>query len=136
MASEGYKVIRLPRAAVWALAIFLAVAFIRAGVSKLAGGEGVRWSGRFAQWGYPSNTHYVIGVLELMGAFGLLIPRYRRAAAALLATLMVGALCTHAVHGELPRLLPPLVLGGLAFALYSSRVRPRGEQKGHRGIGV
>ena len=93
--------IRLPRAAVWALAIFLALAFIRAGVSKLAGGEAVRWAGRFAQWGYPSKAHYVVGVLELLGAVGLLIPRCRRAAAALLVILMVGALCTHTVHGEL-----------------------------------
>ena len=48
----------------------------------------------------------------------------------------IGALCTHAVHAEFPRLIPPFVLGGLAFLLYSSRLRPRGEQTTHRGIGV
>src|SRR5262245_27815291 len=98
MSTEEHRMIRLPKAAIWALAIFLALAFIRAGVSKLAGGEAVRWAGRFAQWGYPSKAHYVIGVLELLGAVGLLIPKCRRAAAALLITIMVGALGTHAFH--------------------------------------
>ena len=62
--------------------------------------------------------------VEILGGLGVLIPRWRRAAAAILVALMIGALCTHAVHGEFPRLVPPLVLGGLAFLLYSSRLRP------------
>jgi len=132
MSTEGHRIIRLPKAAVWALAIFLALAFIRAGVSKLAGGSAVRWAERFAQWGYPSKAQYLIGVLELLSAVGLLIPGCRRAAAALLITLMVGALCTHAVHGEFPRLLPPLVLGGLALALYSARLRADATINSHR----
>jgi uncharacterized membrane protein YphA (DoxX/SURF4 family) len=119
-------VIGLPRGAVWALAIFLAVAFVAVGVSKLAGGSAMRWTGRFEHWGYPAYAQYVIGVLEVLGGLGVLIPRSRRAAAALLVALMVGALCTHAVHGELPRLPGPLVLGGLAFLLYWSR-RPTRE---------
>jgi len=39
----------------------------------------------------------------------------------MLVALMIGALCTHAVHAEFPRLIPPFVLGGLAFLLYSAR---------------
>jgi len=57
-------------------------------------------------------------------------------AAAILVALMFGALCTHAVHAEFPRLIPPFVLGGLAFLLYSSRLRPSGEQTPHRGTGA
>lgn len=117
--------IRLPRAAVWAFAIFLAIAFVLVGISKLGGAPAVRWAGRFAHWGYPAYAQYVIGVCEILGGVGVLIPRWRREAAAILAALMIGALCTHAIHGELPRLVAPLVLGGLAFALYSSRLRPR-----------
>lgn len=128
--------IRLPRAAVWACAIFLAVVFVLVGTSKLEGPSAMRWTGRFAHWGYPASAQYVIGVFEILGGLGVLIPRWRRAAAAILVALMIGALCTHAVHAELPRLVAPLVLGGLAFLLYSSRLRPRGEQTPHRRIGV
>lgn len=112
--------IRLPRATVWAIAIFLALAFVLVGMSKLAGGSAARWADRLAQWGYPPNTHYLIGVFEIIGGIGVLIPRWRRAAATVLVSLMIGALCTHAVHREFARLIPPLVLGGLAFLLSSS----------------
>jgi hypothetical protein len=50
--------------------------------------------------------------------------------------LMIGALFTHAVHAEYPRLIPPLVLGGLASLLYSSRPRRGPNQTPHGGSGV
>lgn len=115
--------IRLPRAAVWACAILLAVAFVFVGISKLEGPSAVRWAERFAHWGYPANAQYVIGVIEILGGLGALIPRWRRAAAAILVALMIGALYTHVVQAEFPRLIPPFVLGGLAFLLCSSRLR-------------
>lgn len=117
--------ITLPRAAVWTCAIFLAVAFVFVGILKLEGPSAVRWTERFVQWGYPANAQYVIGVLEILGGVGVLIPKWRRAAAATLVVLMIGALGTHAVHAEFPRLIPPLALGGLAFLMYSARPRPR-----------
>jgi uncharacterized membrane protein YphA (DoxX/SURF4 family) len=122
------RVIRLPRKVVWVFAILLAVVFVRTGISKLAGPSASGWAGRLAHWGYPPYARYVIGALEILGGLGMLIPMSRRAAAAILVALMIGALCTHAVHGEFPRLIPPLVLGGLAFLLFSSRLRPREEQ--------
>ena len=119
---------RLPRKVVWVFAILLAVVFVRAGISKLAGPSANGWAGRLAHWGYPPYARYVIGALEILGGLGLLIPMSRRAAAAILVALMIGALCTHAVHCEFLRLIPPLVLGGLAFLLFSSRLRPREKQ--------
>ena len=113
--------ITLPRAVVWACAIFLAVAFVFAGFLKLEGPSAIRWSERFVQWGYPANAHYVVGVLEILGGLGVLIPKWRRAAAAILLALMTGALGTHAVNAEFPRLIPPLVLGGLALLIYVFR---------------
>jgi len=118
-------VITLPRAAVWTCAIFLAVAFVFVGILKLGGPSAVRWTERFVQWGYPANAQYVVGVLEILGGVGVLIPKWRRAAAATLAVLMIGALGTHVVHAEFRRLFPPLVLGGLAFLMYSAHPRPR-----------
>jgi uncharacterized membrane protein YphA (DoxX/SURF4 family) len=119
-------VITLPKAVLWACAIFLAAAFVFVGFSKLEGPSAIRWSERFVHWGYPANARYVVGVLEIFGGLGVLIPKWRRAAAATLAAIMIGALGTHAVNAEFPRLIPPLVLGGLAFLMYSARPRPPG----------
>ena len=113
--------IALPRAVMWACAIFLAVAFVFVAMLKLEGPSAIRWSERFVHWGYPANAHYVVGVLEILGGLGVLVPKWRRAAAAILVALMIGALGTHAVHAEFPRLIPPLVLGGLAFLIYAAR---------------
>jgi len=123
--------IRLPKAVLWALAILLAVVFVRAGITKLGGPSASGWAGRLAHWGYPPYARYVIGVFEILGGLGVLIPRWRRAAAAILVALMLGALCTHAVYREYPRLLPPVVLGGLALLLYTALLRPRREQTPH-----
>jgi hypothetical protein len=46
--SSGERtMIRLPRAAVWAVAIFLAVAFVAVGISKVEGASAMRWAERF-----------------------------------------------------------------------------------------
>jgi putative oxidoreductase len=121
-------VIRLPKAVIWACAIFLAVAFVISGFLKLEGSSAIRWSERFVHWGYPANAHYVVGLLEIAGGLAVLIPKWRRAAAGILVALMIGALVTHAVNAELPRLIPPLVLGGLAFVIYSAQPGRRREQ--------
>ena len=107
----------LRKIAVWAGAIFLAVAFVAVGASKLGGASAMRWSERFAGWGYPANAHYFVGVLEILGGIGMLIPRSRPAASLTLAALMLGALSTHLLHAEFPRVIPPLVLGGLALLI-------------------
>ena len=136
MSSGGDTVIKLPKAAIWAIAILLAAVFVYTGITKLGGPAAIGWAGRLARWGYPPYARHVIGGVEILGGLGVLIPRCRRAAAAVLVVVMIGALGTHAVHGELPRLIPPLVLGGLAFLLYWSRPRPRGERTPDRAIGV
>ena len=128
--------ITLPKTAVWACALLLAVAFVFVGISKLEGPSAMRWTERFVNWGYSANTQYVIGVLEILGGLGVLIPKWRRAAAGTLVALMIGALGTHAVHAEFPRLIPPLILGGLAFLMYSARPRPGKEPTPQRGSRV
>jgi len=113
--------IRIPRAVMWASSSLLAVAFVLVGLSKLAGPSAMRWSERFGHWGYPAGVGYAVGVLEIVGGFGLLIAKVRRAAAATLIALMVGACLTHLVNAEPLRLIPPLILGGLALLVHSWR---------------
>jgi uncharacterized membrane protein YphA (DoxX/SURF4 family) len=112
--------IKLPRAALWACAIFLAVAFVLVGMSKLSGPSATRWNDRFVQWGYPASARPVVGVLEILGGLGLLFTGSRRVAAAMLIVLMIGAVLTHLLQAEFTRLLPPLILGGLAALVYAA----------------
>jgi len=117
--------IKLPRVAVWAVAILLAVAFVASGISKIEGASAARWSERFRHWGYPANAQYIVGMFEILGGLGVLIPRWRRAASMTLGVVMIGALGTHLVNAEFPRVISPLVLGGLACLMYlSHRRRP------------
>ena len=112
---------RLPRLVIVALVILLGAIFIAVGMSKLAGPSATRWTEKFVRWGYPAVAARLVGMSEILGGLGLFIPRSRRLAAALIVGLMIGALFTHLVHGEFPRLIPPLVLGGLACVVYTSR---------------
>ncbi len=113
--------IRLSRVAVWACAIVLAVAFVFVGMSKLQSPSAARWTERFANWSYPANAQYVIGMLEVLAGLGVLIPAARRASATVLVAVMTGAAGTHAIHGEWPRVIPPVVLGALAFLAGAAR---------------
>ena len=110
----------LPSAAVWITSILLALILVLVGLSKLEGPSAKRWNDRFSHWGYPSGSPYVVGVIEILGGVALLVPRSRRAAAGILTTVMAGAVCTHLMNAEFPRIISPVVLGSLAFLLYCS----------------
>lgn len=121
--------VTLRKAAVWAGAILLAVGFVAVGALKLGGVSAMRWGERFDQWGYPANAHYAVGVIEIVGGLAVLVPRWRRAASLTLAVLMVGALGTHVVHGELSRLVPPLLLGGFACLMFWTAGMPASTER-------
>ena len=112
---------RVRQVGVWLGAIFLAVVLVYAGVSKLAGASALGWAERFERWGYPANISYVVGVCEILAGLAVLVPQWRRAASLVIGVIMLGALATHVVNAEFARVIPPLVLGGLAFLLYWSR---------------
>jgi len=80
------------------LCIALAVLFAYAGIGKLASGEAV--VERFIVWGYSDAFRLFIGICELCGAVGLLVPRLALSACAGLAGILVGAVYTHWSHGE------------------------------------
>ncbi|MGD1068693.1 MAG: DoxX family protein [Bryobacteraceae bacterium] len=70
----------------WILAVLLALVFALAGGIKLIGAPGMVQE--FAQIGLGQWFRFVTGTLEVAGAAGLLIPRFRFWAALLIATIM------------------------------------------------
>jgi uncharacterized membrane protein YphA (DoxX/SURF4 family) len=94
--------------AAWLLSIVLAALFITAGMPKLTGDEPLLIQAA-AMRGFPSWIRVVVGVVEVAGAVGLLIPGVAPAAALILAMLMVPATITQLVSGE-PGILVPVVL--------------------------
>jgi uncharacterized membrane protein YphA (DoxX/SURF4 family) len=68
----------------------------------------------FTRWGYPLWFMTVTGVIEVLGAVLIAIPKTRFYGGALLTVTMVGAVFTHIQAGEFAAIPLPLVLGLLA----------------------
>jgi len=81
--------------------------FGMAGLGKVTGGAEV--VEMFRNWGFPDGAHLVIGVIELAGAIGLVIPRTIGYAALGLIGVMIGAAMTHLLNGEGPAVLRPIL---------------------------
>jgi uncharacterized membrane protein YphA (DoxX/SURF4 family) len=74
---------------VWVLSVLCAALFLFAGVPKLLGVQ--QMVDQFNVVGLGQWFRYFTGVVEVLGAIGLLIPRTGRLAALLLSLVMVGA---------------------------------------------
>jgi uncharacterized membrane protein YphA (DoxX/SURF4 family) len=109
--------------AVWLLSILTALVMGAAGLPKIFGHGG--WATRFERWGYPGGFVVVIGVVEVVGALMLLMPRVAAIGAAVLAAVMLGAAATHLVHGEIARVGVTLVLCAVFLAIAWLRRPPR-----------
>lgn len=116
---------RRARVAIWVLSIVLAAFFAVQGFSKFWGVSAEQWRLRFLNWGYPNGSQYVVGSIELIAGLALLISKSRRIAACTLMIVMAGAFVTHLLHGELPRIIPPIILGTCAMVLYLNPIRER-----------
>jgi len=84
----------------WLLAVLLAIAFTLAGGVKLISAAAMVQE--FAQIGLGQWFRYFVGVLEVSGAIGMLIPRVRFWAALQIAVVMVGATFTNLAVLHLP----------------------------------
>ncbi|MGH3714074.1 MAG: DoxX family protein [Micromonosporaceae bacterium] len=92
---------RWANAGLWVLQVLLAASFALGGINKVIG-EAQTVAG-FNQIGGGDWFRIAIGIIELAGAAGLLIPRLSGLAALGIVALMVGAVVLHIVimHGEL-----------------------------------
>ena len=93
---------------VWILSALLAAVFATTGISKLIGAEPVTLQAA-AMNGFPPWIRNVVGVVEIGGAIGLLIPAAAAFAAAMLALLMIPATITQWISAE-PGVFVPIVL--------------------------
>ncbi|MCW0214051.1 MAG: DoxX family protein [Pseudonocardia sp.] len=108
------------RIALWALQIVLGLfMIIGSGAPKLFGEATAVQV--FTEMGAGDWFRIAIGVLEVAGGIGLLIPRLAGLAGACLTALMVGALITQVFILDSPAVyaITPIVLGAL-FALIAS----------------
>jgi uncharacterized membrane protein YphA (DoxX/SURF4 family) len=91
----------------WILSGLVALAFIAAGASKLAGAAAM--VELFDKVGLGQWFRYFTGLLEVAAAVGLLISRYAFYAAVLLAIVMVGAIIAHVTVLGSPPAAPVLL---------------------------
>lgn len=112
-----------PRSFASIIRVLLSIVFLMAGVTKFTSAG---WATRFADWGYPPWLSPIVGMAEVAAAGLLPIRQTRRPAAFALAGVMAAAAATHLVHGETPRVIVSLVLGGLlVWTTRSPQPQPR-----------
>jgi putative oxidoreductase len=99
--------------------------FAAAGPKLLGEATAVR---TFDDIGVGQWFRYVVGVLELAGAIGLVIPRLARSAALGLAAVMLGAIITNlfVIDGGLLTLTPVILLALLGFVVWGRQSQTGG----------
>jgi uncharacterized membrane protein YphA (DoxX/SURF4 family) len=111
--------------ATWVVAVLLCLAFLGAGAAKLTGQPMMQQE--FAVFGYPLWFMYLTGLIELVSAILVVIPRTSRLGAALLVCVMVGAIVSHLAHGQAAMIGAPvvlLILAGIEFQLRGGFATP------------
>ncbi len=99
---------RIKTTAVWILSGLLALLYLFAGATKLAGMQ--MHVEHFAHWGYPDWFRLVVGATEVIFGAALLVLQVAFYGAVALGIDMVGAMYTELFRGEPPRAAFPLVL--------------------------
>lgn len=95
LSPETHKWIR--RVLLFLFALNFTIMFVKNGYRKFDP-DGF-WGPAFSRWGYPVWFMFFIGVLEFGGGIAILIPRIAGYGALVLATVMLGAFVTRAIHG-------------------------------------
>jgi len=118
--------------AIWIITGLLAVAFIGAGLMKVAqpraklAANGMAWTNDYSDAGVK-----LIGLAELLGGIGLILPALTGVApvlvpiaAAALTVIMIGAVVWHVRADDAKGALPSTVLGILALVVAVTRFGP------------
>jgi uncharacterized membrane protein YphA (DoxX/SURF4 family) len=103
----------------WCVQALLALVFLNASVAKLLGQP--EMIELFSMIGVGQWFRYVTGLLELTGAVLILVPKTTRAGAALLATVMLGAVAAHVVVLHVAVTTPGVLFLLSAFVVWGRR---------------
>ncbi|MGX1133806.1 putative oxidoreductase [Streptomyces glaucescens] len=120
--TPGNRTGRATDIVLWICQALLVLVFLAAASAKLAGAEEMVEA--FDTIGAGQWLRYLVGVIELTGAVGLLVPRLVGLAALGLATLMVCAITTNLVIDEFS-LLAVILLALSATLAWGRRDRTR-----------
>jgi putative oxidoreductase len=107
----------------WTAIAVLSTLFVLSALPKLLGVEIM--ADAFSDWNYPVEFMYVVGLLELAGAFLILIPAAARFGFGVLIFVMCGAMFTHLMAGEIAMIVIPL---GLLIFLAVVAMKDKKEQ--------
>lgn len=114
--------------ALWIVQGLLGFAFLMAGFMKLSKSKDELFEKMAWVEDFDANIIKGIGLLEILGALGILLPHrldilplLTPLAAAGLVLTMIGAAVVHLRRNEIPMIMPTIVLGGLAaFVLWQT----------------
>jgi len=102
---------------VWSLSILLTALFLLTGVPKVFGFHGIGFQAS-AMEGFPQVMRTVVGLVESVGAIGLLIPSAATFAAIMLGVVMIPAALTQYASGQGHVYVPVIVLALLLFVAW------------------
>jgi uncharacterized membrane protein YphA (DoxX/SURF4 family) len=108
-----------PKIVAWVLAILLGAMYVMAGIGKLGGGGQM-----FADWGYAPWFAVFIGICEILGGVGLIVPFTTRPAVLGLTLIMLGAIYTHVANSEGIDVIRPVAFLVVLWVIWWLR-RPR-----------
>ena len=107
---------------VWTLSVILAGIFLLAGLPKFFGWEPVVLQAA-AMREFPGWIRVIVGIVEVAGAVGLLVPSTATFAALMLGALMVPATLTQYASGEGALWVPLVLLAALVFVAWRRNVK-------------
>lgn len=118
-ATGGAPTARLLDILLWCVQALLALVFVSSSWAKLTGKP--EMVALFTAVGVGQWFQYVTGILELSGAVLIMVPKTKRIGAALLATIMLGALTAHLFILHVPPTTPGALLFLSGFVVWGRR---------------
>lgn len=99
----------------WIFAGFLGLLFLFSGIAKVFAAPEV--IANYEVWGLPTWFMLTVGIIEILGAIAILIPKIRSMAAFGLITLMLGAIVIHIMSNEFSSIIVNLGIIGVSIML-------------------
>jgi len=104
------------------IAYVLGIAHIIFGITKLIGLPDL--TKEFTQtWQFPLWFMYFVGIAQVLGGIGLCVRQLRMPASLAMALIMIGAIATTIVSGQLPNIIICIVVLVLCLVTFVNRLK-------------